>query len=76
MNDTAFILIKYSVFIGVNSLHEKTVVIEESMQYFTEYEQLHIMDKVNVRSDHTFLTLWIKSGTNSLRRQIVAQSLR
>lgn len=76
MNDTAFILIKYSVFIGVNSLHEKTVVLEESMQYFTEYEQLHIMDKVNVRSDHTFLTLWIKSGTNSLRRQIVAQSLR
>lgn len=76
MNDTAFILIKYSVFIGVNSLHEKTVVLEESMQYFTEYEQLHVMDKVNVRSDHTFLTLWIKSGTNSLRRQIVAQSLR
>ena len=76
MNDTTFILIKYSVFIGVNSLHEKTVVLEESMQYFTEYEQLHIMDKVNVRSDHTFLTLWIKSGTNSLRRQIVAQSLR
>lgn len=76
MNDTAFILIKYSVFIGVNSLHEKTVVLEESMQYFTEYEQLHIMDKVNVRSDHTFLTLWIKSGTNSLRRQMVAQSLR
>ena len=76
MNDTACILIKYSVFIGVNSLHEKTVVLEESMQYFTEYEQLHIMDKVNVRSDHTFLTLWIKSGTNSLRRQIVAQSLR
>ena len=76
MNDTAFILIKYSVYIGVNSLHEKTVVLEESMQYFTEYEQLHIMDKVNVRSDHTFLTLWIKSGTNSLRRQIVAQSLR
>lgn len=76
MNDTAFTLIKYSVFIGVNSLHEKTVVLEESMQYFTEYEQLHIMDKVNVRSDHTFLTLWIKSGTNSLRRQIVAQSLR
>ena len=76
MNDTAFILIKYSVFIGVDSLHEKTVVLEESMQYFTEYEQLHIMDKVNVRSDHTFLTLWIKSGTNSLRRQIVAQSLR
>lgn len=76
MNDTAFILIKYSVFIGVNSLHEKTVVLEESMQYFTEYEQLHIMDKVNVRSDHTFLTLWIKCGTNSLRRQIVAQSLR
>ena len=75
MNDTAFILIKYSVFIGVNSLHEKTVVLEESMQYFTEYEQLHVMDKVNVRSDHTFLTLWIKSGTNSLRRQIVAQSL-
>ena len=76
MNDTAFILIKYSVFIGVNSLHEKTVVLEESMQYFTEYEQLHIMDKVNVRSDHTFLTLWIKSGTNSFRRQIVGQSLR
>lgn len=76
MNDTTFILIKYSVFIGVNSLHEKTVVLEESMQYFTEYEQLHIMDKVNVRSDHTFLTLWIKSGTNSLRRQMVAQSLR
>ena len=76
MNDTAFILIKYSVFIGVNSLHEKTVVLEESMQYFTEYEQLHVMDKVNVRSDHTFLTLWIKSGTNSLRRQMVAQSLR
>ena len=76
MNDTAFILIKYSVFIGVDSLHEKTVVLEESMQYFTEYEQLHIMDKVNVRSDHTFLTLWIKSGTNSFRRQIVAQSLR
>ena len=76
MNDTTFILIKYSVFIGVNSLHEKTVVLEESMQYFTEYEQLHIMDKVNVRSDHTFLTLWIKSGTNSFRRQIVGQSLR
>ena len=76
MNDTAFILIKYSVFIGVNSLHEKTVVLEESMQHFTEYEQLHIMDKVNVRSDHTFLTLWIKSGTNSFRRQIVGQSLR
>lgn len=76
MNDYTFILIKYSVFIGVNSLHEKTVVLEESMQYFTEYEQLHIMDKVNVRSDHTFLTLWIKSGTNSLRRQMVAQSLR
>ena len=75
MNDTAFILIKYSVFIGVNSLHEKTVVLEESMQYFTEYEQLHIMDKVNVRSDYTFLTLWIKSGTNSLRRQIIVQSL-
>ena len=75
MNDIAFILIKYSVFIGVNSLHEKTVVLEESMQYFTDYEQLHVMDKVNVRSDHTFLTLWIKSGTNSLRRQIVAQSL-
>lgn len=75
MNDTAFILIKYSVFIGVNSLHEKTVVLEESMQYFTDYEQLHVMDKVNVRSDHTFLTLWIKSGTNPLRRQIVAQSL-
>ena len=75
MNDTAFILIKYSVFIGVNSLHEKIVVLEESMQYFTEYEQLHIMDKVNVRSDYTLLTLWIKSGTNSLKRQIIVQNL-
>lgn len=51
MNDSSFILNKHSVFIGVNSLHEKTVVLEESMRYFTEYEQLHIMDKVNVRSD-------------------------
>ena len=75
MNDTAFILIKYSVFIGVNSLHEKIVVLEESMQYFAEYEQLHIMDKVNVRSDYTLLTLWIKSGTNSLKRQIIVQNL-
>jgi len=36
---------------GASSVYEKKNILEEGMKYFTEYEQLHIMNKVNEVTD-------------------------